>query len=560
MVESVPKILVVDDEDIVLSFVSDALEDEGCNIETTASPLDALERLKSGPCDLLLTDIRMPEMDGIELVEHARRLVPGIHVIFMTGYANLNSAKDAIKQGAIDYIMKPFELDEIRQSVRKALIKIHVDEANNPGSQLQDITDLTDMLFNAGDKKSLVVSSLKFAMMHQHADFGSLLWNENDKFSLISIEDDITSERHLPLEPLASSMGCKDCENSKKIFVVTHLEDHPLYTAQKDDRLKPYLSPSWFSDNQPMIVVPVFRAEKGLGMMMLGWRDKTQTINDSDRQFLTITASQLAITLENLTLLTETREAYGRLKQLQDQTIELEKMATRGQMSAEIGHELNNFMGVIAANVSLLDVKLRKRGETDLLRHIDSAIDTIEKIKSFTSNLMDVQPVSSKREKFAFDQTIKDVVEYLLPQKRFHNVQIEIVHLDSGLIFEGDNTQILQLLYNLFNNAADATSEKEFGKIEVSVVAEIGLNEFTVHIKDNGTGFDKELLEKAFHEQFTTKETGHGFGLVVCNRIIEQHGGKLSINSTKGEGTTISIRFPMAEEIGMATSEIPVLT
>ena len=119
--KSSANILIVDDEEIVLSLLSDALEEEAAELTTVNSAAKAIEIIEKKPIDLLITDIRMPGMDGIELAGRAAYAQPKIKIIFMTGYANLNSAKDAIRHGAIDYILKPFELKEIRKAVWKAL-------------------------------------------------------------------------------------------------------------------------------------------------------------------------------------------------------------------------------------------------------------------------------------------------------------------------------------------------------------------------------------------------------------------------------------------------------
>jgi signal transduction histidine kinase len=108
-------------------------------------------------------------------------------------------------------------------------------------------------------------------------------------------------------------------------------------------------------------------------------------------------------------------------------------------------------------------------------------------------------------------------------------------------------------LYNLFHNAADALIGCNEKQIEVGV--DPTGDRFILSIRDTGAGFDPELLTKAFHEKFTTKESGHGFGLVVCKRIIDNHGGELNVESAPGEGTCISIDFPVAVGSG---SPLPV--
>jgi len=306
-----------------------------------------------------------------------------------------------------------------------------------------------------------------------------------------------------------------------------------------------------------MIAVPVMRAATFHGLMMLAHDEDTVKIKGTDLKFLAITANQLAITLENVSLLEETQQAYSRLKELQDETIELEKMATRGTMSAEIGHELNNFLGVVAGNVDLLKLHLEKQNYDRLDKYLSTVSSTLAKIKTFTDNLMDLSSISSKKETIRFDRLITEVVEYLRPQKRFEGIEISMPAEIEPVALEADNTQIQQLLYNLFHNAADATIECEQRQISVSLAADPQLGTFQVAIRDTGVGFGSESLSKAFQEKFTTKESGHGFGLVVCKRIVDNHGGELQIESVSGEGTCISITFPLAVE-ATATQPIPI--
>lgn len=542
------RIIVVDDEEIVLSLIRDTFEEEGYAIKTASNGEDALKLTIDETFDLLITDIRMPGMDGIELVRRVREKQPDIGVIFMTGYANLNSAKNAIKQGAFDYIMKPFEIAEIRKAVKDATRIKKETEEKSSDHQLSSLSDLNQMLHQAGDHKSLTVSFLRFALMHQHTEYGSILyWNhEEEKYFMATIEGEANYEQELPKQPLADILKNMDLNNFNKPLILTSYEENPLYQKNPNPELKTYLNPAWMAKNNQMVIVPVIRSDGFKALIMLGFNEDTIKIKEADFKFLSLSGVWLGITLENLSLLKETQKAYARLKELQDETIQLEKMATKGEISAEIGHELNNFLGVIAGNLSLLDFHIKKKHGEEFVKYTSTMMETIEKIKKFTSGLMDLRPISSKKDIIAFDKLITEVIDYLKPQKRFRGVTITIDRLDENIYFEADNTQMMQLLYNMFNNAADATQDRDKREINVAVTREASANQFTFTINDTGVGFPPELLEKAFKEKFTTKKNGHGFGLVVCHRIIEYHGGVLKIDSTPNVGTTIRMTFPIA--------------
>ena len=337
-------------------------------------------------------------------------------------------------------------------------------------------------------------------------------------------------------------------EDFKYPTIIDNLADHPIYKCNPNSEVGDYIIPQWKTEQNSFVIVSISCSYSIYGLLMIGDMGSDVDEKDPNIKFLNITAHQLAMSLENLELLEETQKAYSRLKELQDETIQLEKMATRGEMSAEIGHELNNFLGVVAGNLSLLDFQLKKKNYTEIEKYVFAMTDNIEKIKKFTANLMDLRPISSKKEVIYFDRLITEVIDYLKPQKRFRDVKIELQPIRSELPFEADIVHIQQLLYNIFNNAADATEGQEKKEIVVSAVLLEESGNFRVDIKDTGIGIEQEYLEKAFKEKFTTKKKGHGFGLLVCKRIIDSHNGILNIDSKPGEGTLISIDFPLKKQ------------
>jgi len=115
------RIMVVDDEPLTLKNLRRILEKGGHKVSTFASPLSALKRLEQEPFDLIMSDIRMPYVDGMELLNRAKRLVPGIEVILVTGYASFDGAVEATKKGAFHYLAKPFTPDQVRSLVSQAL-------------------------------------------------------------------------------------------------------------------------------------------------------------------------------------------------------------------------------------------------------------------------------------------------------------------------------------------------------------------------------------------------------------------------------------------------------
>ena len=110
------RVLVVDDDQLIREMTRDALAQEGFRVHLATSGNEALEWLgRNGPVELLLTDLSMREMDGFELMEQVRQAWPSTEVVVLTGYASLESALEAIRLGAADYLRKPVTAPEIVQ-------------------------------------------------------------------------------------------------------------------------------------------------------------------------------------------------------------------------------------------------------------------------------------------------------------------------------------------------------------------------------------------------------------------------------------------------------------
>jgi diguanylate cyclase (GGDEF)-like protein len=115
------RILVVDDEEIMREFLREVLSDQGYKIDLASSGKDAVEKMAEQEYDLVLTDIVMPELDGLGVVAAAKELPYEVDVVVMTGYASMETAVESMKLGASDYITKPFNIDQIRIIVKNAI-------------------------------------------------------------------------------------------------------------------------------------------------------------------------------------------------------------------------------------------------------------------------------------------------------------------------------------------------------------------------------------------------------------------------------------------------------
>ncbi|MFA4916499.1 MAG: response regulator [Syntrophales bacterium] len=114
------EVLLLDDEPIVGKRLKPALAKIGCDVEVFENPREALKRIEEKNFDVVVTDIRMDEVDGIQVLEYVRKKSPRTKVILITGYAMMALARKAMEKGAFDFIAKPFQPDDLRKVIAKA--------------------------------------------------------------------------------------------------------------------------------------------------------------------------------------------------------------------------------------------------------------------------------------------------------------------------------------------------------------------------------------------------------------------------------------------------------
>lgn len=236
-------------------------------------------------------------------------------------------------------------------------------------------------------------------------------------------------------------------------------------------------------------------------------------------------------------------------KNLSRQALELERMATRGEMAAEVAHELNNYLQIVRGNLELLSCEISTDTAKCLQKRIPRMQGELEKIQCFVTNLMDFAVPQSVKKPLDLVNFIEKELFFLRPQNRFDDICFK-TDFDRRLpLGEADQGQLQQLFYNLMNNAADAlkpiVDREKTINIKVRHLTDRG--EVEIRVQDNGTGISRDMLPKVFKERFTTKEKGHGFGLLSVRRAVENHHGSVQVQSEDGAGTEFVVRLPVKQ-------------
>jgi len=245
--------------------------------------------------------------------------------------------------------------------------------------------------------------------------------------------------------------------------------------------------------------------------------------------------SQLAEYSMGLERLVEERTA--KLKQAQAKLIQSERMAAIGELAGMVGHDLRNPLTGIKNASYYLKKKCASSadtGEKEMIEIIDNAVNHANRI---ISDLLDYsREMHLELAEFSPHSLVKGAMAMVqIPA----NVKI-VDHTLSEHIITVDVDKIVRVFINLIKNAIDAMPNG--GTVEIRSAIANGNVNFT--FTDTGTGIPEAAMAKLFTPLFTTKAQGMGFGLSICKRVVEAHGGKITVESTVGKGTTFTVTLP----------------
>ncbi len=228
------------------------------------------------------------------------------------------------------------------------------------------------------------------------------------------------------------------------------------------------------------------------------------------------------------------------LKAMEAEVKRKEKWAFIGELSASIAHELRNPLASLKGSVEMLREKKVSEEHADHLMKI--ALSEMDRLNGIiTDFLLYARPQELNREPFDLHRSLNDVVTLLQGSRaKGDNVTIS-VNLQDSQILNGDSRQIRQVFWNLGLNAVDAVSDG--GTIDI--FTQETENAVEIIFRDTGMGIGKDDIDNVFYPFFTTKEKGTGLGLSIAQKIAEEHGGKIVVESGGiGMGTSFKIILP----------------
>jgi signal transduction histidine kinase len=229
------------------------------------------------------------------------------------------------------------------------------------------------------------------------------------------------------------------------------------------------------------------------------------------------------------------------------QTIESERLNALTLLAAGVAHEIGNPLNSLHIHLQLMErsvQKLHGEAKAELQQSIDIARSEVNRLDSIvTQFLRAIRPSRPQLHPESLNTIIEEAVRFFTPEIQDRNIVVE-QELRSDLpLLQLDRDQIKQAFYNVIKNSLEAT--KRHGSLHIRT--DMDDTNVIVSFADTGSGMSAGNLGRVFEPYFTTKSTGTGLGLLIVRRIVREHGGELSIESSEGEGLTLTIRLPYIE-------------
>jgi two-component system NtrC family sensor kinase len=531
------KILIVDDDPKMRELLNECLTPLGYDVTQATSGRQALELIGKVPFNVVLLDLMLPDIEGMNVFRDLREQRPETEVIVLTGYASLESAIEALRIGAYDYVTKPFDASVVQSAVRRAV------EKHRFRLRLAALNRATQAMIATLDPDEVLRLAMAEArtMLNAEATAILLLDPANDELRLVASAGTSAAGANatgasadLPIGtrvPADAGIGGWMVQNAQPALI----DDVQSDPRCSDDPACALAGP----DTRTLLGVPLMYREAVIGVIEAA-NKASAGFDEHDRELLGTLAGSTAVAIENARLYQAERELRKLVEQSQRQLVQTEKLTATGRLAASLAHEINNPLQAIHNSLQLmLSFELDAAEQKEYLQIAD---EEIERLMNLVASILEFARPPQREMRAA---NLNDVVERVLALagKYLQHRRVAVKRALSDdlppIVVAPDELE--QVFINLVLNAVDAMPDG--GTLRVaSWQSEDG--RLAVAFSDTGHGIAPEDLERVFEPFFSTREDGTGLGLTVSHNVVERHGGEIAVESAPGRGTTFTVWLP----------------
>jgi response regulator RpfG family c-di-GMP phosphodiesterase len=291
-------VLVVDDEKSICDIIAQYLRRQGYAVQMASCAEEAVEFIRSQPVDLVLTDIKMPGMSGVDLLKWVKEFNHFLPVVITTGFPTLDTAIEALKLGAFDYLTKPFHLEEIGEKIRRALMSRQLEEENLLFSKLVSLHEVTKVLSSTHRIGDLNLRFLDYSVKIGRADAGALMFYDNNSRLFIAETAPATVDANFWNSRVFISGSQWVAQSEEPLVLDASNQNVPAGVVPLPPEIQSY------------IVFPLKTPQRLLGVLNLVRMRGNMSFSNVDLELINVLSSQASISIENARLYHNIRDNY----------------------------------------------------------------------------------------------------------------------------------------------------------------------------------------------------------------------------------------------------------
>ena len=521
MSEDRSRILLVDDEQSVLLTLEAVLKQERYDVAAVGSGADALKAIRGGQFDLLLTDLRIDEIDGLTLLAAAQKRDPETISILLTGYASLESAVQALRHGAFNYLLKPCNIDEMKLTIARGLEKkrlaealrerlVELEEAN------KTIRSFTSQLEGKVQAATAELAERVRELQESRGRLDAVIDSMQDGLIVYDREGRVL--RANAFTRALFGLGPEDLVGRTAQDVANITSEPPLEFNQPGLVLASSL-------DEQLAEAAIFEVEGPRKRFVR--RLISPVVGDGSP------VSGLVVVYQDIT---DQKE----VEQLKDDFLSI--------TSHELKTPLTSIMGYAQLLSRRLPPEARKAGSDDVIEVIENQC---RRMKRLVEDLLDVSRIERGTLETAHTvldlaSLVENTVKKLKGTSPIHEFVVSLT--EKPLTVWGDDDRLDQVLTNLLSNAVKYSPDG--GRVEVRA-ARNGENA-EVAVRDYGIGIPADQQARIFSRFYQAESVvrsrrfgGMGLGLFISKAIIDELGGSINVQSTVGRGSTFRFTLPL---------------
>lgn len=502
-------ILFVDDETSILRALERTAEASGWRVVAMSSPLEALKTFENREYAVVVSDFRMPQMDGVDFLARVRELSPDTERILLTAYADEEALERGINDAGISrFLRKPWKREMLvtilGQAVQQARLRRENELlASRLSNRNEELSYLNELLASR-------VAESDVALQGFRRRWDAALNAISDP--LIMVDGDYRLE------------GANDAASEMGGVAIADMEGRKCHEIL-------------FKRSSPCANCPMGKAEETTARVTLE--------DEGEQSFFDVRAYPLPAS--RATYLCTYRDVTRALM-LERDMANVDKMAAIGRLAGGVAHEINNPLHGI-----LSFVQLAQKPEVPpdkLVRYHDVIKECALRCRDIVQSLRDFSRQAKVADRAVIDLNM--VCEKAMVLFEANGRRLEHARFGGDATAFGNSNQLQQVLVNLIHNAIDASPQN--GLVKVSVETDGG--EWVMAVEDQGSGVSEAERKKIFEPFYTTKPQGQGtgLGLSISHNIMREHGGSLRVGTASIGGARFEVRLPRDRDIQEKTA------